>query len=154
MHTKKILALLIVVGLIAVTSSVMAATSWGLSGGSGGLSGGISGSSGGFSFGFSSGSGGGSGWNLGDISGFGLPSGSISGIIINILDWILMIFGVVGIIGFVISGLMYILAAGDDGMIEKAKEAMKYSIIGVLVGLAGFVAIKAIAAILSVGYTI
>jgi cytochrome bd-type quinol oxidase subunit 2 len=132
MFKKIIVSLLIIVGLIMVSSSVMAA--------------GIS-----INIGTGTGSG---GWSLGSIGGFGLPDGSITGIVINILDWILMIFGVVGIIGFVISGLMYILSSGDDDMIEKAKTAMKYSIIGVLVGLAGFVAIQAIDAILSVGYTI
>jgi cytochrome bd-type quinol oxidase subunit 2 len=154
MFKKTIISAVIIFNFIAMPLAVRAADNWGLGIGSGGVSGGISGSSGSFSFGIGSGSGSGNGWNLGTLSGFGLPAGSITGIVINILNWILMIFGVVGIIGFVISGLMYLLAAGDDNMIERAKEAMKYSIIGVLVGLAGFVIIQSIAAILSVGYTI
>jgi len=125
--------------------SFAANDAWGLSIGSGGISGGLSGSSGGFSFGIGSGTGG--GWGL--VNTFGLPVGSITGIITGILIWLLTIFGVIGIIGFVISGLMYILAAGDDDMMEKAKEAMEYSIIGVLVGLSGYVIIQAVAAILS-----
>ncbi|MDZ4385059.1 MAG: hypothetical protein U0944_01435, partial [Candidatus Moranbacteria bacterium] len=113
------------------------------------------GSSGYFGFGVGSSSGMSSGgWSPGNLSGFGLPEGSITGIIVNILDWLLLIFGLLGIIGFLISGIMYILASGNDDMIEKAKSGMKYSIIGVLVGLSGVVIIRAIDAILATGYTI
>jgi len=94
-------------------------------------------------------SGGASGWSLGSISIFGLPQGSITYIVMGILSWLLMIFGFVGIIGFIISGLMYILAVGDEKVLEKAKSAMKYSIIGILVGIAGFVVIQAVDMILN-----
>ena len=95
-----------------------------------------------------------SGWNISNASGFGLPEGSITTIVLNILDWLLMLFGVIGILGFVISGIMYILAAGDEDVMERAKNAMKWSIIGVIVGLAGFVAIQAIDAALNAGYSV
>jgi len=95
-----------------------------------------------------------SGWNTSNMDSFNLPGGTITSIIGNILSWILAMFGIIGIIGFIISGMMYILAAGDDGMIEKAKAAMKYSIIGVIVGLVGFVAIQAIDAILNASTSI
>ena len=75
---------------------------------------------------------------------FGLPSGSILGIIQNLLFWLLTIFGLAGIIGFVISGMMYLVAAGDSGLIDRAKEGMKYSIIGIIVGLSGFIVLQAI----------
>lgn len=84
------------------------------------------------------------GWSLGNVSGFGLPSGSIYGIVGNILLWILAIFGFVGVIGFVISGIMYLLSAGEDTRMETAKKAMEYSIIGVVIGLAGVVIIQAV----------
>lgn len=91
------------------------------------------------------------GWNIANLSGYGLPNASITSIIVNILDWLLMMFGILGIIGFLISGIMYILASGDENLIDRAKTGMKYSIIGVLVGLAGLVAIGAINAILDPG---
>lgn len=108
---------------------------------------------GGSFFGLSIGGGGSTGGSGGSVSstvsGYGLPSGSIGGIIFNILDWILAIVGAIGIIGFAISGIMYILAAGDDKMAEKAKGAMKNSIIGVIVALSGFVILQAMEAMLS-----
>jgi len=89
------------------------------------------------------------GWNIGSVSGFGLPVGTVSGIITNILKWLLAIFGIVGIIGFVIAGIIYITSFGDDDRMKTAKQAMYYSIIGVIVGLSGLVVIFAVNAILN-----
>jgi len=120
--------------LFAVSFSLVGAQSFGIS---------ASGNGWGFSIGSGSGSSGG-GWNPGFLGGAGLPAGSIMGIISNILLWLLGIFGFIGVIGFVISGIMYLTAAGDDTKMESAKKAMTYSIIGVVVGLSGVVLIQAI----------
>ena len=89
------------------------------------------------------------GWSLTNISSFNLPSQTITSIISNLVLWLLFIFGFLGILGFVISGIMYLISAGDDDMIKKAKKTMTYSIIGVVVGLAGYVLIQAIESILN-----
>lgn len=110
-----------------------------------GFSIGSSSSGSGFSLSIGSGSGaGGGGWNVGNYMGFGLPAGSITGILLNILLWILYIFGIVGIIGFVISGILYLTAAGDEDRMGSAKKALYYSIIGVIVGLVGVVILQAV----------
>lgn len=83
-----------------------------------------------------------SGWSV--PTGYGLPSGTIYDIVTGILTWILGILGFIGIIGFAISGIMYLVSAGNDDAVKKAKAAMKYSIIGVIVGLAGVVALQAV----------
>lgn len=92
------------------------------------------------------------GWSISTVMGFGLPSGTVGGIILNILSWLLAIVGAVGLIGFMISGVMYILASGDDDMAKKAKSAMKNSAIGVVVALAGFVIIQAVEAMLNASF--
>ncbi len=99
----------------------------------------VSGSNNGFSFSFSTGE----GFGLGGLSGIGLPSGSIYGIIQNIVFWILGMFAFFGIIGFVVSGIMYLTSFGNDDAIGKAKKYMMYSIVGVVVGLMGLVIIQA-----------
>jgi hypothetical protein len=76
--------------------------------------------------------------------GTGLPSGSITGILTNGMNWLLIIVGILGVIGFVISGIIYLTAAGDEGQIEKGKHAMIYSIVGVIVALIGVVVIRAV----------
>jgi len=81
----------------------------------------------------------------------GLPSESIYNIISNTLSWLLAVLGFIAIMGFVISGIQYLIAAGDEGMIERAKTNMKYSIVGVIVALMGFVFVQAIDSWLSAG---
>ncbi len=75
-------------------------------------------------------------------AGTGLPSGSVFSIVTNIMQWLLGLIGVVGVIGFAIAGILYLTAAGDETRMGTAKNAMLYSIIGVLVALAGVVALQ------------
>jgi hypothetical protein len=71
--------------------------------------------------------------------GTNLPSASIFSIIQNIMFYLLAILGFVAVIGFVISGILYLVAAGDEDAQARAKRAMIYSITGVIVGLVGLV---------------
>jgi hypothetical protein len=130
---NKILQLLILAGM-AIPGFALAAVDFGI---------GASGN--GWSIGIGSGSGAGAGaW-----SNYGLPAGSVFGIIQNILFWLTAIIGIVAIIGFIISGILYLVASGDETQAEKAKKAMTYSIIGVIVGLSGFVVLQAVSYMLS-----
>ena len=117
------------------------------SGGGYGSYGGLGGGYGGYG-GSYYGMGMGGGWNPANYLSTGLPAGSIYLIIQNLMMWVLSVFGFICIIGFVISGIMYLTAAGDDEQQKKAKKAMYYSIMGVIVGLIGLVIIFAINALL------
>lgn len=77
------------------------------------------------------------------------PEGGIAQIVFNLLLWLVTIFGIVAMIGFVVSGIQYVVAAGNESTMESAKRNMTYSIIGVIVGLSGYVIILAIQAALS-----
>lgn len=96
----------------------------------------------------------GSGWSPDNYTETGLPGegGSIQGIIENLADWFLVIIGTVAIIAFIISGVIYLTSAGDDSRMEKAKEAMIASIIGIIVALSGYVVIKAAHKFLDAGF--
>lgn len=80
----------------------------------------------------------------------GLPdnSGGVQAILETLLKWLLGIVGIIALISFVISGLQYFLAIGDDKSMATAKKTMQYSIIGILVALSGVVAIQAIESLL------
>jgi hypothetical protein len=78
----------------------------------------------------------------------GLPQGTLVGVITNLTNWILGIFGFLAIISFIVSGIMYFFAAGDDTAQEKAKKQMTWSIMGVIIGLLGLVIIYAVDALL------
>lgn len=74
----------------------------------------------------------------------GLSSSSITSILGNLMLWLFGIFGFLAIIAFVISGLQYLTAAGDEGQAETAKQNAKYSAIGIVVALSGFIIIRAV----------
>jgi hypothetical protein len=74
----------------------------------------------------------------------GLPTGTISAVLLSFLKWLLGIFGFAAIISFVISGIMYFIAVGNSEEAQKAKKQMEWSILGVVVGLSGYIMITAI----------
>jgi len=80
--------------------------------------------------------------------GTNLPGGSLMEIVTGIMKWLLTAVGIAGVIGFAISGILYLTAAGDEDRIKTAKRAMVNSIIGVIVALVGVVALSAANAML------
>ena len=86
------------------------------------------------------------GWDKGidNMTKSGLPSNSVYSIIQSAFFWIITVLGFIAIIGFVISGIQYLTAAGDDSQIETAKTNMKYSVVGVIVALSGFLIVQAV----------
>jgi len=74
----------------------------------------------------------------------GTPKGTIWNIIKNTMNWGLGILGFIAIIGFVISGILYLTAAGNQTRIDQAKSAALYSILGVIVALLGYVIVQAV----------
>ena|GEM_PF-4976808 len=92
------------------------------------------------------------GWNsapLKDCLKLPTSSDGISGIILNVFQWILLIFGFAGVAGFVVSGIMYILSRGEEDAMKKAKKAMTYSMYGIVIGLSGLVILTAAINLLS-----
>lgn len=94
----------------------------------------------------------GEGWNSSDLGDFGLPEADFESIIVNILDWLLTIVGIVAVIALVISGFQYYFVAVDEKMLETAKKTMKNAIIGLIVALSGFIVIQAVDTMLNAGY--
>ena len=59
----------------------------------------------------------------------------VSEVLTNVLQWLLQIVGVIAIIAFVGSGLLYLLAGGNEKAIERGKKWMLYSFFGMVVAL-------------------
>ncbi|MBD3238050.1 MAG: hypothetical protein GF332_00215 [Candidatus Moranbacteria bacterium] len=76
----------------------------------------------------------------------GLPgkNSTIPEIIIRVMEILLLSLGSFAIIGFVVSGIIYLTAAGNQERMEMAKRAMYYSIIGVIVGMGGYFVVMAV----------
>lgn len=73
----------------------------------------------------------------------GLTNRDVYDILLTIMKWLLMIITVVAVIGFIISGLMFIIGGGS-GKMETAKNWLLYSIIGIVVSLLGYIAVNLI----------
>ena len=83
----------------------------------------------------------------------GLPSGTVSDILTNFFKWLLIIFSIFAVGAFIISGIQYLISAGDDKSIATAKMNMKWSIIGVAVGLSGYIILTAVQTALNASST-
>jgi hypothetical protein len=95
------------------------------------------------------------GANFQDIGGVcfptntGLSEAPIAAIIGNIFAWLMGLFTTLAVLAFVVSGIQYLMASGNEHMAETAKDNATYALIGIIVGLSGFIIIKAIASALS-----
>ncbi len=72
------------------------------------------------------------------------PPGGIQEVLLNILQWLLQIVGIIALISFIISGIQYFTAAGEESKAESAKRNVTYSVIGVIVVTASFLIVQAI----------
>jgi cytochrome bd-type quinol oxidase subunit 2 len=92
------------------------------------------------------------GWNITNgQAGTNLASRTIGSQLNIILLWLLAIVAVLAVIGFVVAGVLYITAAGDEDQVEKAKKTMMYSIIGLIVALIGYIVVNSIGQIFVTG---
>ncbi len=89
--------------------------------------------------------------NQNAASGFGVSTSTPTSILTNIINYALAIIGFLGVLGFIIAGIMYLISAGDETLAEKAKGYMVNAIIGVVVALLGYVIMAAISALLGAG---
>jgi len=77
--------------------------------------------------------------------GAGLTEDTVGGILEVVLNWFLMLIGILAVLAFVIAGIMYITAAGDETRIDTAKKTMTYAIIGLVVALIGLLIVRLVA---------
>ncbi|HLB50553.1 MAG TPA: pilin [Patescibacteria group bacterium] len=75
------------------------------------------------------------------------PEGQrLSTIVLNVLNFLLSVVGTLALIMLVVGGIMYIMASGNEDTADKAKNTIKYAIIGIAVALAALVIVRQIAA--------
>lgn len=84
------------------------------------------------------------GWGEGlvAVGNFGLPVAYVDEIIENTLLWILGMFTFLCVIAFIIYGIMFLMAGGSQVAQEKAKKGVMYAIIGIAVGISGYIIIN------------
>jgi hypothetical protein len=83
----------------------------------------------------------------------GMSNATFGFIINRIMNWVIGILGIGAVISFVIAGILYLTAAGDETKTEKAKSMMTYAIIAVVVALVGFITIRLVTNLFGAGTT-
>ncbi|MBD3238523.1 MAG: hypothetical protein GF332_02700 [Candidatus Moranbacteria bacterium] len=79
-----------------------------------------------------------------DLPGHNQEGNLIVDFVFSVLSLLLLVFGSFAIIAFTLSGILYLTSAGNQERIERAKRAMYYSIIGVIVGMGGYFVVTTI----------
>lgn len=88
---------------------------------------------------------------LGTVLGWKETSPAISGaltlsqILMNTLNFLLSIIGILAIIMLIIGSLSYLSSAGDDKRIDTAKNIIRFALIGIVVAFGSLIFIKTIA---------
>jgi len=75
-------------------------------------------------------------------AGFSLPSATVYDILTSLLEWLLKIFTVLAVIAFAVAGIMFLTAGSNADMAQKAKSSVGYSIIGITIGISGYIIVK------------
>jgi type IV secretory pathway VirB2 component (pilin) len=83
-----------------------------------------------------------------DSSGLLSSAPSLQTIAQRVLNLLLSIVGILGIIGLVAGGAIYLTAYGDEERIKKAKSMIAGSIMGIIIALAALVIVRQIANLL------
>jgi len=60
----------------------------------------------------------------------------------NVLNFLLLVFGIIAIIMLVISASIYFFAGSGEKTMEKAKQSTKYAIVGIALAMSGMIIIR------------
>jgi len=69
---------------------------------------------------------------------------SFSQIVVNAVQFLLSVVGVLAIMMMLISGTIYFFAAGDEGRLRLAKKSATYALIGIIVSLSASIVVRLI----------
>lgn len=61
------------------------------------------------------------------------PEGGVNQVVINVIQWLLGLLGLVAVIMIIFGGFTWMTAGGNEERIEKAKKILKASIIGLII---------------------
>ena len=70
---------------------------------------------------------------------------TLSVIAINVLNFLLGIFGILSLIMMIIGASLYLTSAGDEDRIDKGKDIFKYAVLGIIVAMSAMVLLRQIA---------
>lgn len=69
---------------------------------------------------------------------------SLAEVLLNVLDFVLSIVGIVAILSLALSGVLYLTAGSDTSRAEQAKRYAGASVIGLLIALGALIIVRQI----------
>jgi hypothetical protein len=78
---------------------------------------------------------------------YGLATSSATSILTNIIGYLLLIISFLGILIFIVAGILYLLSAGDEKKAKTAKDWIVNALIGIAIALVGFVIMYAVSSL-------
>lgn len=79
---------------------------------------------------------------INNLEQWGLPAGTISELIANILTWVTAFLGIASLVVLVWAGVRYMTAGGNEERQVQAKKFMTYAVIGVAFSLASLLILR------------
>lgn len=73
-----------------------------------------------------------------------IPGGDLRSLILTIVNWFLGFLGLIAVIMVIYGGVTYVVSAGSDEAVGKAKKIIMYALIGIVIILLSFVLVNAV----------
>ncbi|MFO7807395.1 MAG: DUF6112 family protein [Candidatus Moraniibacteriota bacterium] len=86
---------------------------------------------------------------LSEAGDFGLPDNTPSGVLENVIGWLLFITSFLAVLVIIVSGLMIVLSGGDKDMADKGKKGVQYSVTGLAIIILAYVIIQTVNSLLN-----
>lgn len=63
----------------------------------------------------------------------GLGTTDLKGTVINVINWVLGLLGIIAVIMILVGGFQWMTAAGNEEKVEKAKKIISAAIVGLII---------------------
>ena len=80
-----------------------------------------------------------------DVDQIEVEGADLVGFIVNMLQWLIGLAGLVAAAVLILNGFMFITASGDEPKIQKATKGITYAIIGLIVAAIAFLIVNFVA---------
>lgn len=88
-----------------------------------------------------------------DLNEFLVTGGDFTTVATRIVEWVLMLAGIIAVIYLVYGGILYITAGGDAEKATKGRTALVNAIIGIIIIILAVVIVQWVARIIKSGTT-
>lgn len=73
-----------------------------------------------------------------------LPDRPVADILLSVIEWAIILIGIIGVIIFIYAGFMYLTSQGESDRIEQAKRIVLWGVVGIAVSILGLIAVRTV----------